>query len=55
MAVGNLSSTDYLRLLSESDEIQPFNRMTVAAHGHNELAHGPLFRSLAQLFSAELT
>jgi hypothetical protein len=53
--VSEIFISDYLHLLSESDEIQPFNRMTVAAHRHDELAHGPLFRSLAQLFSAELT
>jgi P-aminobenzoate N-oxygenase AurF len=53
--VSEIFISDYLRLLSESDEIQPFNRMTVAAHRHDELAHGPLFRSLAQLFAAELT
>jgi alpha-N-dichloroacetyl-p-aminophenylserinol N-oxygenase len=53
--VSEIFISDYLHLLSESDEVQPFNRMTVAAHRHDELAHGPLFRSLAQLFSAELT
>jgi hypothetical protein len=53
--VSEIFISDYLHLLSDSDEIQPFNRMTVAAHRHDELAHGPLFRSLAQLFSAGLT
>jgi hypothetical protein len=53
--VSEIFISDYLHLLSESEEIQPFNRMTVAAHRHDELAHSPLFRSLAQLFSAELT
>src|SRR5215470_194952 len=53
--VSEIFISDYLHLLSESDEIQSFNRMTVAAHRHDELAHGPLFRSLAQLFSTELT
>jgi hypothetical protein len=47
--------SDYLHLLSDSEDIQPFNRMTVAAHRHDELAHSPLFQSLAQLFTAELT
>jgi hypothetical protein len=54
-AVSEIFISDYLRLLSESDEIQPFNRMTVAAHRQDEMVHGPLFRSLARLFSAELT
>lgn len=53
--VSEIFISDYLHLLSESDDIQPFNRMTVAAHRHDELAHSPLFRALAQLFSAELT
>jgi alpha-N-dichloroacetyl-p-aminophenylserinol N-oxygenase len=52
--VSEIFISDYLHLLSESDDIQPFNRMTVAAHRHDELAHSPLFRSLAQIFSAEL-
>lgn len=47
--------SDYLHLLSESDEIQEFNRETVAAHRHDELAHSPLFRLFAQLFSSKLT
>ena len=53
--VSEIFISDYLHLLSESTEIQSFNRETVAAHRHDELAHSPLFRSLAQLFSAELT
>jgi P-aminobenzoate N-oxygenase AurF len=53
--VSEIFISDYLHLLSDSEEIQPFNRMTVAAHRHDELAHSPLFRSLAQLFSTELT
>jgi alpha-N-dichloroacetyl-p-aminophenylserinol N-oxygenase len=53
--VSEIFISDYLHLLSESEEIQPFNRMTVAAHRTDEMVHGPLFRSLAALFSAELT
>jgi alpha-N-dichloroacetyl-p-aminophenylserinol N-oxygenase len=52
--VSEIFISDYLQLLSESDGVQPFNRETVAAHRHDELAHSPLFRSLAQLLSAEL-
>lgn len=54
-AVSEIFISDYLHLLSESPEIQPFNRMTVAAHRHDELVHGPLFRSLTHAFTAELT
>jgi hypothetical protein len=53
--VSEVFISDYLHLLSESEEIQAFNRKTVAAHRHDELAHGPLFRSLAQLYAAALT
>ena len=53
--VSEIFISDYLKLLSESEEIQPFNRLTVAAHRHDETAHGPLFRSLAQLYAAELS
>ncbi|MEU6764908.1 diiron oxygenase [Streptomyces sp. NPDC046853] len=53
--VSEIFISDYLHLLSESQEIQSFNRMTVAAHRHDEMVHSPLFKSLAQLFSHELT
>ncbi|MFF0745951.1 diiron oxygenase [Streptomyces sp. NPDC004111] len=53
--VSEIFISDYLHLLSESEEIQSFNRMTVAAHRHDEMVHSPLFRSLAQLFAHELT
>lgn len=52
--VSEIFISDYLHQLSENTEIQPFNRMTVAAHRHDELAHSPLFKCLAQLFSGEL-
>ncbi|MFI0980983.1 diiron oxygenase [Streptomyces sp. NPDC021093] len=53
--VSEIFISDYLHLLSETDGIQSFNRMTVAAHRHDEMVHSPLFMSLAQLFSHELT
>ncbi|MFJ2742925.1 diiron oxygenase [Streptomyces sp. NPDC087440] len=53
--VSEIFISDYLHLLSESQEIQSFNRMTVAAHRHDEMVHSPLFMSLAQLFSHGLT
>jgi alpha-N-dichloroacetyl-p-aminophenylserinol N-oxygenase len=54
-AVSEIFISDYLHLLSEAEEIQPFNRETVAAHRHDEMVHGTLFRSLTGLFTAELT
>lgn len=54
-AVSEIFFSDYLLLLSDAEEIQPFNRMTTAAHRHDEMVHGPLFRSLTELFTAELT
>lgn len=54
-AVSEIFISDYLHLLSEAEEIQPFNRTTVAAHRHDEMVHGSLFRSLTELFTAELT
>lgn len=53
--VSEIFISDYLHLLSESEEIQSFNRQTVAAHRHDEMVHSPLFMSLAQLFAHELT
>jgi hypothetical protein len=53
--VSEIFISDYLHLLSESEDIQSFNRLTVAAHRHDEMVHSPLFMSLAQLFSHELT
>jgi alpha-N-dichloroacetyl-p-aminophenylserinol N-oxygenase len=53
--VSEIFISDYLHLLSENEEIQPFNRLTVAAHRHDEMAHSPLFRSLAHMVFAELT
>lgn len=52
--VSEIFISDYLHLLSDNTEIQPFNRMTVAAHRHDELAHSPLFKCLAQLFAGAL-
>lgn len=54
-AVSEIFISDYLHLLSDAEDIQPFNRMTVAAHRHDEMVHGSLFRSLTELFTAELT
>jgi hypothetical protein len=53
--VSEIFISDYLRLLSETEQVQSFNRMTVAAHRHDEMAHGPLFRCLAELFASGLS
>jgi alpha-N-dichloroacetyl-p-aminophenylserinol N-oxygenase len=48
--VSEIFISDYLHLLSESEEIQAFNRETIAAHRHDEMAHSPLFRSFAKIY-----
>jgi hypothetical protein len=46
--VSEVFISDYLNLLSQDTTIQPFNRLTVAAHRHDELAHGSIFKGLAR-------
>jgi hypothetical protein len=53
--VSEIFISDYLHLLSESQEIQSFNRQTVEAHRHDELGHSPLFRSFGKLFFYSLS
>ena len=48
--VSEIFISDYLHLLSETPDIPSFNRMTIAAHRHDEMAHSPLFRALAKLY-----
>jgi hypothetical protein len=45
--VSEIFISDYLHVLSQEMTIQPFNRLTVAAHRHDELAHGSIFKGLA--------
>jgi hypothetical protein len=46
--VSEVFISDYLRLLADEMTIQAFNRLTVRAHRHDELAHGSLFKGLAR-------
>jgi len=48
--VSEIFISDYLHLLSDEESIQPFNRATVAAHRHDELAHSKIFAELARTF-----
>jgi hypothetical protein len=42
--VSEVFISDYLHVLSQEMTIQPFNRLTVAAHRHDQLAHGSIFK-----------
>src|SRR5262249_13022290 len=53
--VSEVFISDYLRLLSSENSIPTFNRLTVAAHRRDELAHEPIFRAFAKLIYADLS
>jgi P-aminobenzoate N-oxygenase AurF len=52
--VSEVFISDYLNRLSRATTIQPFNRMTVSAHRHDELAHGSIFKGLARCLYGSL-
>jgi hypothetical protein len=52
--VSEVFISDYLKVLSTEMTIQPFNRLTVDAHRRDELAHGSIFKGLAQCLYASL-
>lgn len=52
--VSEVFISDYLGLLSDAKNIQPLNRMTTAAHKHDELAHSGLFKTFAKEIYAAL-
>jgi hypothetical protein len=52
--VSEVFLSDYLHVLSQEMTIQPFNRLTVAAHRHDELAHGSIFKGLAECLYGSL-
>jgi P-aminobenzoate N-oxygenase AurF len=52
--VSEVFISDYLSLLSRETSIQPFNRLTVAAHRHDELVHGSIFKGLASCLYGSL-
>jgi alpha-N-dichloroacetyl-p-aminophenylserinol N-oxygenase len=53
--VSEVFISDYLRLLSHETSIPSFNRLTVATHRRDELAHEPIFRVLAKFLYADLS
>ena len=53
--VSEVFISDYLKLLSGEESIQPFNRMTVAMHRRDELAHSSIFRHLTRCIYAALS
>lgn len=44
--VSEMLVSDYLKLLSETDEVQPLNVLTTAIHRKDESAHNGLFKTL---------
>jgi hypothetical protein len=52
--VSEVFISDYLHLLSREMTIQPFNRLTVAAHRHDELVHGSIFKGLTKCLYGSL-
>jgi hypothetical protein len=53
--VSEVFISDYLQVLSQGMTIQPFNRLTVAAHRHDELAHGSIFKGLTKCMYGSLS
>lgn len=53
--VSEIFISDYLLLLSSSDEIQPLHRQVVDAHRKDELAHRRVFLELAKLMYRSLS
>lgn len=52
--VSEIFISDYLKLLSESETIQPINRMTTKVHREDELAHSNIFKNLTKCIYANL-
>jgi len=48
--ISEIFISDYLKLISESKQIQPLNRVPVAAHRQDELAHKGIFKYLTKFF-----
>ncbi|GAB1542983.1 hypothetical protein NUACC21_56570 [Scytonema sp. NUACC21] len=53
--VSEVFISDYLDLLSHDTTIQPFNRLSVATHRRDEMAHSGIFKHLAKCIYNELT
>ena len=52
--VSEIFISDYLKLLSDNTEIQQLNRLTVATHRKDEMAHGNIFKQLTRCIYASL-
>ena len=52
--VSEIFISDYLDLLAHDQEIQPLNRLTVATHRRDEMAHGSIFKFLTKCIYSEL-
>lgn len=52
--VSEIFISDYLNLLANDQEIQPLNRLTVATHKQDEIAHGSIFKYLTKCIFSEL-
>lgn len=52
--VSEIFISDYLNLLANDQEIQPMNRITVATHRLDEMAHGSIFKFLTKCIYSEL-
>lgn len=52
--VSEVFISNYLKQLSDEMSIQPFNRLTVATHRRDELAHSHIFGNLAKCLYAAL-
>ena len=52
--VSEIFISDYLDLLANDQEIQPLNRLTVATHRRDEMAHGSIFKFLTKCIYSEL-
>lgn len=46
--VSEIFISDYLKLISESETVQPINRQVVAAHRIDELTHSKIFKAFAK-------
>lgn len=52
--VSEIFISDYLNLLAHNQKIQPLNRLIVATHRRDEMAHGSIFKILAKCIYSEL-
>lgn len=53
--VSEIFISDYLKLLSDNEKIQPINRLTAKIHRDDELAHSNIFKNLTKCIYASLS